>query len=78
MTEEKARTKLRLMYGMTEIRQDKDGTWWVGSKKRPDLLNMDSLEAAAKYLDSLPDSMLDSLSRPQGSGSETQGGPDRG
>lgn len=68
--EEKARNRLRLMYGMTDIRQDPNGTWWIGSDLRPDLLNVDSLAAAARYLDSLPESMIDSFSRPRGSDSE--------
>jgi hypothetical protein len=70
ITEEKARRRLKLMYGMTDIRQDPDGTWWIGSKLRPDLLNMETLAAAATYLDSLPMAMLDNLTRPRGSDSE--------
>lgn len=70
MNEDKARNRLRLMYGMTDIRQDANGTWWVGNKLRPDLLNMDSLEAAAAYLDTLPTAMLDNLNQPRGSDSE--------
>jgi hypothetical protein len=70
ITEDKARTRLKLMYGMTDIRQDPNGTWWIGSKLRPDLLNMDSLAAAVQYLDSLPEAMINSLSRPRGSDSE--------
>jgi hypothetical protein len=70
MSEDKARNKLRLMYGMTQIRQDSNGTWWVGNKLRPDLLNMDSLTAAVTYLDGLPESMLDNLTQPRGSDSE--------
>jgi hypothetical protein len=72
ITEDKARTRLKLMYGMTHIRQDPNGTWWIGSDLRPDLLNMDSLAAAAQYLDSLPESMIDNLTRPRGSDSEQQ------
>lgn len=70
MSEDKARNRLKLMYGMTDIRQDPNGTWWIGNKLRPDLLNMDSLEAAASYLDTLPESMLDNLTKPRGSDSE--------
>ena len=68
--DEKARNKLRLMYGMTDIRKDADGTWWIGNKSRPDLLNMESLAAAARYLDGLPPAMLDNLSRARGADSE--------
>lgn len=72
MSEDRARNKLKLMYGMTDIRQDPNGTWWIGSKSRPDLLNMETLTAAVKYLDSLPDAMLDNLTKPRGSDSEQQ------
>lgn len=69
--EDEARTWLSAMYGMTDIRQDSDdGTWWVGSPMRPDLINLDSLAAAANYLDTLPDAMIDSLRRPRGADSE--------
>jgi hypothetical protein len=70
ITEDKARTRLKLMYGMTAIRQDPNGTWWIGSDLRPDLLNMDSLAAAAQYLDSLPEAMINNFTRPRGSDSE--------
>jgi hypothetical protein len=69
-TEDKARSRLELVYGMTHIRHDRNGTWWIGNKSRPDLLNMGTLVEAAAYLDSLPDAMLDNLTRPRGSNSE--------
>jgi hypothetical protein len=55
-------------YGLDQIRQDPDnGTWWIGSDLRPDLLNMDSPTAAADYLDTLPQAMIDRLRQPRGS-----------
>lgn len=73
VSEARARTRLRLLYGMTDIRQDPDnGTWWVGSELRPDLLNLDTLADAVDYLDRLPDEMVARLFEPRGSDSEPQ------
>jgi hypothetical protein len=69
-TDDQARTRLRLLYGLDEIRQDDNGTWWIGSRLRPDLLNVDTLQAGCDYLDGLPGDMLDNLTRPRGSDSE--------
>jgi hypothetical protein len=69
-TEARARDRLRLAYGLDEVRQDPDGTWWVGSDMRPDLGNFGSLVEAVDYYGSLPQHMIDSLARPRGEDSE--------
>jgi len=69
-TEDQNRKRLRLLYGMDQIEQDENGTWWIGSNLRPRLLNMDSLEGAVDYLDGLPAEMLDRLAQPRGADSE--------
>jgi hypothetical protein len=69
-SEDEARHQLTETYHMASIRRDANGTWWIGSKSRPDLLNMDTLAAAATYLDGLTPSMLHSLSQPSGIDSE--------
>ena len=71
-TDDQARLWLKHMYDMDQIRQDPNGTWWIGSALRPDLLNMDSLSDAAAYLDTLPQTMIDNLSQPRGASSETR------
>ena len=65
LTNTQARKRLRLLYGMTDIRRDPNGTWWIGSKLRPDLLNLDSLEDAVIYFDTIPDQMLSDLFLPR-------------
>lgn len=69
-THEQNLKRLRLLYGMDQVDQDPNGTWWIGSALRPRLLNLDSVEDAVTYLDSLPPEMLDSFDRPRGSDSE--------
>jgi hypothetical protein len=50
-TDDEARARLRKAYGLTDCRQDENGTWWVGSKWRPDLLNIGSLSETVEYID---------------------------
>lgn len=69
-TDEQNRKRLRLLYGLDQIEEDENGTWWIGSDLRPRLLNLESLEAAVAYLDGLPDEMVERLSRPRGADSE--------
>jgi len=72
-TDDQDRKRLRLLYGMDQIEQDENGTWWIGSDSRPRLLNMDSVAAAVAYLDGLPAEMLDRLAQPRGADSELGG-----
>ncbi len=71
-TDDQNRRRLRLLYGVDQIEQDPNGTWWIGSDLRPRLLNMDSLADAVAYLDSLPIEMLDRLAQPRGADSESR------